>query len=112
MKKIVTYFRGGCTFVTLCYVGSGVAKISKIPLRNLWTSPFEFGLNFQEEISKLLRYESSQLPPGEKVSIAEYCSRMRAGQRDIYYLAAPSRALAEGSAYYEGIQNYFLHFKY
>lgn len=56
----------------------------------------------QEEISKLLRYESSQLPPGEKVSIAEYCSRMRAGQRDIYYLAAPSRALAESSAYYEG----------
>lgn len=61
---------------------------------------------FQEEISKLLRYESSLLPPGEKVSIAEYCNRMRPGQRDIYYLASPSRELAESSAYFEGM--YFI----
>lgn len=43
----------------------------------------------QEEISKLLRYESSLQAPGEKVSIAEYCNRMRPGQRDIFYLASP-----------------------
>ncbi|XP_057375330.1 heat shock protein 75 kDa, mitochondrial-like [Daphnia carinata] len=58
----------------------------------------------KEEISKLLRYESSQLAPGEKVSIAEYCNRMRPGQRDIYYLAAPSRELAESSAYFEALK--------
>jgi len=58
----------------------------------------------KEEISKLLRYESSTLPPGEKVSLAEYSSRMSPGQRDIYYLAAPSRALAESSPYFESLK--------
>ena len=58
----------------------------------------------QEEIAKLLRYESSTQPAGEKVSLAEYGGRMRPGQRDIFYLAAPSRALAESSPYYEAMK--------
>lgn len=58
----------------------------------------------KEEIAKLLRYESSTQPPGEKVSLAEYGGRMRPGQRDIFYLAAPSRALAESSPYYEAMK--------
>ena len=45
---------------------------------------------------------SSKLPPGETISIAEY--EMKAGQRDIYYLAAPSRQLAENSPYYEALK--------
>lgn len=48
-----------------------------------------FSLKLQEEIAKLLRYESSMEPPGHKVSLAEYGNRMRPGQRDIYYLASP-----------------------
>jgi TNF receptor-associated protein 1 len=30
---------------------------------------------------------------------------MKAGQRDIYYLAAPSRQLAESSPYFEALKN-------
>merc|ERR1719245_2331035 len=48
-------------------------------------------------------FESST-EEGKLVSIPEYCSRMRAGQRDIYYLAAPSRQLAESSPYYEAMK--------
>lgn len=44
---------------------------------------------FQEEIAKLLRFESSQSQPGESVSLPQYCSRLKAAQRDIFYLAAP-----------------------
>ena len=57
----------------------------------------------KEEIAKLLMFESST-EEGKLVSIPEYCSRMRAGQRDIYYLAAPSRQLAESSPYYEAMK--------
>ncbi|CAB3359431.1 Hypothetical predicted protein [Cloeon dipterum] len=58
----------------------------------------------KEEISKLLRFESSTQKSGEKVTLPEYCSRMKKDQRDVYYLAAPSRALAEASPYYEAIR--------
>ncbi|XP_059483061.1 heat shock protein 75 kDa, mitochondrial isoform X2 [Neocloeon triangulifer] len=58
----------------------------------------------KEEIAKLLRFESSTQKSGEKVTLPEYCNRMKKDQRDIYYLAAPSRALAEASPYYEAIK--------
>jgi len=44
------------------------------------------------------------LPPGETMSIADYAGSMKAGQRDIYYLAAPSRQLAESSPYFEALK--------
>lgn len=34
----------------------------------------------------------------------DYCSRMKAGQRDIFYLNAPSRQLAESSPYFEALK--------
>ena len=34
----------------------------------------------------------------------DYTGRMRAGQREVYYLAAPSRQLAESSPYYEALR--------
>jgi len=58
----------------------------------------------KEEISKLLRYECSSLPAGETISIPEYVNKMKAGQRDIYYLCAPSRQLAENSPYFESLK--------
>jgi len=58
----------------------------------------------KEEIAKLLRFESSAEEPGKMVSLADYCGRMRAGQRDVYYLAAPSRQLAESSPYFESLK--------
>jgi len=62
------------------------------------------GQNDKEEIGRLLRYESSSKDPGQKVTLPEYVDRMRAGQKDIYYLAAPSRQLAETSPYFEGLK--------
>lgn len=58
----------------------------------------------KEDVAKLLRFESSKLPPGEVVSLADYATRMKAGARNIYYLSAPSRQLAETSPYFEALQ--------
>lgn len=58
----------------------------------------------QEDIAKLLRYESSALPAGQLTSLPDYASRMQAGTRSIYYLCAPNRHLAEHSPYYEAMK--------
>uniref|UniRef100_A0A915HUF2 Uncharacterized protein n=1 Tax=Romanomermis culicivorax TaxID=13658 RepID=A0A915HUF2_ROMCU len=55
----------------------------------------------KEDIAKLLMFESSDRKAGVDVTLQDYCSRMQAGQRDIYYLCAPSRELAENSPYFE-----------
>uniref|UniRef100_A0A3Q3INJ5 Histidine kinase/HSP90-like ATPase domain-containing protein n=1 Tax=Monopterus albus TaxID=43700 RepID=A0A3Q3INJ5_MONAL len=58
----------------------------------------------KEDIAKLLRFESSALPAGQQTSLTEYASRMKAGTRNIYYLCAPSRHLAEHSPYFEAMK--------
>lgn len=58
----------------------------------------------KEDIAKLLRYESSTLPAGQLTSLLDYASRMQAGTRNIYYLCAPNRHLAEHSPYYEAMK--------
>jgi len=58
----------------------------------------------KEEIAKLLRFECSSLPSGETISIPEYTEKMKAGQREIFYLSAPSRQLAETSPYFESLK--------
>uniref|UniRef100_A0A8D0HCS6 Heat shock protein 75 kDa, mitochondrial n=1 Tax=Sphenodon punctatus TaxID=8508 RepID=A0A8D0HCS6_SPHPU len=60
--------------------------------------------DFKEDIAKLLRYESSVLPTGQMTSLTEYASRMQAGSRNIYYLCAPNRHLAEHSPYFEAMK--------
>jgi len=57
------------------------------------------------DIAKLLRFESSRLGPGEMTSLDDYISRCTPDQKKVYYLTAPSRALAESSAYYEIFQD-------
>lgn len=58
----------------------------------------------REDIAKLLRFESSSLPAGQQTSLMEYGARMKAGTRNIYYLCAPNRHLAEHSPYYEAMK--------
>lgn len=61
----------------------------------------------KEEIAKLLRFDSSSNVEGEsgpRVTLPEYVNRRPEGQKEIYYLAAPSRALAESSPYFEGLK--------
>lgn len=61
----------------------------------------------KEEIAKLLRFDSSHNTDGDtgkRVTLPEYLNRRPEGQKEIYYLAAPSRALAESSPYFEGLK--------
>lgn len=51
-----------------------------------------------------MRFESSALPAGQQTSLMEYATRMKAGTRNIYYLCAPNRHLAEHSPYYEAMK--------
>ena len=55
----------------------------------------------REGLAKLLRFESSMTPRGQTTSLADYLTRMKEGQSDIYHLGAPSRDAAEGSPYFE-----------
>ncbi|RXG70866.1 Heat shock protein 75 kDa, mitochondrial [Armadillidium vulgare] len=66
----------------------------------------------KEEIAKLVMYESSKFGAGETVNLADYVGRMQSDQNDIYYLAAPSRELAESSPYLEANRNVEILFCY
>ncbi|XP_065367827.1 heat shock protein 75 kDa, mitochondrial [Calliphora vicina] len=57
----------------------------------------------KENIAKLLRFESSKTPEGQRISLEAYCANV-GEQKDVYYLAAPNRVLAESSPYYEGLK--------
>ena len=61
------------------------------------TSDFEH----REKLAKLLRYESSLTEAGKTTSLADYVSRMKPEQKDIYFLFAPSRASIENGPYLE-----------
>jgi len=60
---------------------------------------------FQSQLSKLLHFESSKEKPGDLTTLEEYVSRMEADQKEIYYLVAPSREVAEKSPYMEAFAN-------
>jgi TNF receptor-associated protein 1 len=57
----------------------------------------------REEIVKLLEFDSSTLPVGKHTTLPEYASRMKAGERTIFYFSAPSRHLAESNPYMESM---------
>ena len=56
---------------------------------------------YQDQIAKLLRFESSKSEPGEVISLADYVERMADGQKEIYYINGPSRTAAESGPYVE-----------
>lgn len=58
----------------------------------------------QPHLGKLIRFETSKSALGELVSFDDYISRAAVEQKDIYYLCAPNRALAEASPYFEAFQ--------
>ncbi len=59
---------------------------------------------FQEQLSKLLYFETSKTMNGEISSFEEYVSRCTPEQKDIYYLCAPTRDLAVQSPYLEAFE--------
>lgn len=56
---------------------------------------------FQEQISKLLYFETSKEKKSQTVSFDEYISRCAPEQKEIYYLHVPSREMAIESPYLE-----------
>eukprot|EP00050_Salpingoeca_kvevrii_P003838 m.235438 g.235438 ORF g.235438 m.235438 type:complete len:173 (-) comp10891_c0_seq3:63-581(-) len=61
--------------------------------------------DFSDEIFRLMRYESSTAETGKLTSIDDYVERMPESQKDIYYLCAPSRAVAENSPYLDAVKS-------
>ena len=61
------------------------------------TSDYEF----QKELGKLVRFESSKSEPGKPVGLADYLLRMTPDQQEIYYINGPSRAAIEAGPYVE-----------
>jgi molecular chaperone HtpG len=57
----------------------------------------------REALGKLLRFETSALPKGEKTSLAEYVKRMPPEQTEIYYLFTSNRDAAQNSPYGEAL---------
>lgn len=61
------------------------------------TSDYEY----QKEIGKLLRFETSKSAAGTPVSLADYVLRMHPDQEQIYYINGPNRAAIEAGPYVE-----------
>jgi TNF receptor-associated protein 1 len=58
----------------------------------------------KDQLVKLLRFESSLTEKGKTTSLADYVSRMKDGQKEIYYLVAPNREAIESGPYLEGFK--------
>merc|ERR1711907_472464 len=55
----------------------------------------------KDDILKLLRFESSQRPKGEVISLEDYVSTSKDGQKNIYYFTVPDRQTGMSSPYME-----------
>src|SRR5476651_2253093 len=58
----------------------------------------------KEQITKLLRFESSLTEKGKTTSLTDYVTRMGADQKEIFYLVGPNRAAIESGPYLEGFK--------
>jgi molecular chaperone HtpG len=58
----------------------------------------------RKQILKLLRFESSLTEKGKTTTLADYVSRMGAGQKEIYYLVGAGREAVEAGPYVEGFR--------
>ncbi|MFI5356744.1 MAG: molecular chaperone HtpG [Opitutales bacterium] len=58
----------------------------------------------KDQLTKLLRFESSLTEKGKTTSLADYVSRMGGDQKEVYYLVGPSRAAIESGPYLEGFK--------
>lgn len=56
---------------------------------------------FQKELAKLIRFESSKSEAGKPIGLADYLARMNPDQEKIYYIHGPSRQAIESGPYTE-----------
>lgn len=59
---------------------------------------------YKEQLGKLLRAESTFTEEGKRTSLADYVSRMKENQKDIYVLYGPSRTRLEHSPYLDALK--------
>jgi len=89
-----------------------VAKDRPDDYAQLWSkfgSVIKEGLHFdpdqKDKLAKLVRYDSSRVDKGEGMtSLADYVSRMPAGQTSIYYAVGASSAMLAASPHLEGLR--------
>ena len=72
-------------------------KTFGIYLKEGLTSDYEF----QKELGKLVRFESSKSKNGTPISLADYVLRMSPEQQEIYYINGPNRVAIEAGPYTE-----------
>jgi molecular chaperone HtpG len=62
-----------------------------------------FHMNWEnlDELKRLIRFESNKTAAGEYVGLEEYVVRMKAEQKDIYYISGETRASVEHSPHLE-----------
>lgn len=60
---------------------------------------------FKDELTKLLRFESSKSEPGKLISLQEYVDRTTADQKSIYYINGASREIVESGPYMEAFKD-------
>jgi molecular chaperone HtpG len=58
----------------------------------------------KDSLAKLLRFESSLTEKGKQTSLADYVSRMKEAQKEIYYIVGPNRAAIEAGPYIEAFK--------
>jgi molecular chaperone HtpG len=58
----------------------------------------------QEALAALLRFESSMTEPGQLTSFADYLTRAKDDQKEIFYLTGPSREVIESGPYLEAFK--------
>ena len=72
-------------------------KTFGIYLKEGLTSDYEF----QKELGKLVRFESSKSKDGTPIGLADYVLRMSPDQEEIYYINGPNRVALESGPYTE-----------
>jgi molecular chaperone HtpG len=75
----------------------GFWKTFGVYLKEGLTSDYEF----QKELGRLIRFESSRSEAGSPIALAAYVERMKEGQDSIYYINGASRAAIEAGPYVE-----------
>ena len=91
-------------------------KFSKImkTFGNFFKEGAAMDFEHSSELRKLLRFESSSLEAGKQTSFEDYVSRMKDGQKSIFYAYGPDRRTIESAPYLEafkarGIEVLFLY---
>ncbi len=58
----------------------------------------------RDELTPLLRFESSKEEEGKPISLSDYVARLRLGQNSIYYVSGSNRAAIESGPYIEAFR--------